>query len=75
MPNQSYVCLSVVVFRDGTYSAQQLHEGDLVSCNKVAEMIPAITVSDPRPVDRAQLIVIAREDYRRAMEAPEASTE
>lgn len=58
-----YVCASIVTFRDGECSGVLLHKGDKEACNQVMNTLPAISVSDQRPVERANLVVMPFADW------------
>lgn len=58
-----FVCASIVTFRDGECSGMLLHRGDKEACDRVMNTLPAVLISDPRPVERASLVVMPVSDW------------
>lgn len=59
-----FMCVSCIEFDDGgSVSAQPLHVGDRESCERVADLIPAVSYSGDRPVKRAWMSIIKTQDW------------
>ena len=63
-----FICASVIRFADGTAEAMLLHRGDQESCQKVAQMLPAVAYGGPKKCVGAETIVMDADQWDR-MEA------
>jgi hypothetical protein len=70
-----FMCVSCIEFADtGSVSAQPLHVGDLQSCERVADMLPAISYSGDRPVKKAWMSIIRTQDWIDQLESSRVSS-
>lgn len=54
-----YVAGYVLHFKDGGPPEEQvLHRGSFESCRDLADLIPAVSYSGPRPIDRCEWVVV-----------------
>jgi len=66
-----HICASVIEFTDDSFIAQALHTGDLKSCEKVRDMIPAISYSGDKTPSKSYLTIIEKDLWDKAFNAEE----
>ena len=62
-----WMYVSCLQFDDETVSAQPLHRGDKESCERVADLIPAVSYSGDKTVTKSWMSIVRYSDYVNAM--------
>ena len=58
-----YIVASVVTFEDGTESVMPLHRGSRKECERVFDLVPAISYSGTKPARAARLAIMPAKEW------------
>lgn len=70
-----YVCGSLLVFDDQSAQGMILHRGGRESCDKVADMIPAVSYNGEKRIAESRLLIMPEEEWNSMWEQPNQARE
>lgn len=65
-----FICGSFLAFDDNTAEGMVLHRGDRASCERMADMIPALAYNGSKHVIESQLLVLSEADWTGIWDQP-----
>lgn len=57
------ICFSWIFYNDKTCSAMVLHQGSREECERVADMVPGVTESTGKPIEKAGITICTEEQW------------